>query len=271
MRSAMTMGERRIQPLPLLSVGAVAAGWYLVSRVALRSLLFWLVPFIASFVIVQAGYPFHGAAVFAFGVISGIGAVIRHSGRVTSQWVESRWGHALVDEDSVWLGIVGRSFLATMAFGAVTAPVSIVGATAAPPLLALLGVLQIAFGIAAIGWAMSRVAATQLAAYGPVATQADATAAPAAPAIRIDVTEPPKREPAVAPAGGRNERSPAPRSSPAPGSRRAAARPSEGAPQAVGATAGEKLQCPKCKLYETERGAVIGWYCKICGWRESRG
>lgn len=30
------------------------------------------------------------------------------------------------------------------------------------------------------------------------------------------------------------------------------------------------VQCPKCMLYETERGTVIGWYCRICGWRESR-
>lgn len=32
---------------------------------------------------------------------------------------------------------------------------------------------------------------------------------------------------------------------------------------------GERMQCPKCGLNETERGAVIGWYCKVCGWRES--
>lgn len=34
---------------------------------------------------------------------------------------------------------------------------------------------------------------------------------------------------------------------------------------------GEKVQCPKCKLYETEQGTVIGWHCRVCGWRESRG
>lgn len=35
-------------------------------------------------------------------------------------------------------------------------------------------------------------------------------------------------------------------------------------------TAGERKQCPKCGLSETERGSVIGWYCTVCGWRESR-
>jgi len=36
------------------------------------------------------------------------------------------------------------------------------------------------------------------------------------------------------------------------------------------AVAEAKRQCPKCGLSETERGTVIGWYCTICGWRESR-
>jgi len=47
-----------------------------------------------------------------------------------------------------------------------------------------------------------------------------------------------------------------------------AARP---APAAVASASHEgKRQCPKCSLYETELGKVIGWYCRICGWRESR-
>jgi hypothetical protein len=46
-----------------------------------------------------------------------------------------------------------------------------------------------------------------------------------------------------------------------------AARP---APAPVAAAPGERLQCPKCGLRETERGQVIGWHCKVCGWRESR-
>ena len=58
------------------------------------------------------------------------------------------------------------------------------------------------------------------------------------------------QEPAPAPR-------PAPRAAPAPA-----------APPVVSAEG--KRQCPKCGLYETERGSVIGWYCKVCGWREAR-
>jgi hypothetical protein len=32
----------------------------------------------------------------------------------------------------------------------------------------------------------------------------------------------------------------------------------------------EHVDRPKCSLYETERGTVIGWYCKVCGWREGK-
>ena len=34
---------------------------------------------------------------------------------------------------------------------------------------------------------------------------------------------------------------------------------------------GQTRQCPKCGQYDTVLGTVIGWYCRICGWRESRG
>jgi len=40
---------------------------------------------------------------------------------------------------------------------------------------------------------------------------------------------------------------------------------------ATAATAtGPRPTCPKCGSRDTERGAVIGWYCRVCGWRESR-
>lgn len=34
---------------------------------------------------------------------------------------------------------------------------------------------------------------------------------------------------------------------------------------------GQTRQCPKCGQSDTELGSIIGWYCRICGWRESRG
>jgi hypothetical protein len=34
------------------------------------------------------------------------------------------------------------------------------------------------------------------------------------------------------------------------------------------AAPGERMQCPKCRLQETERGSAIGWCCTVCGWRE---
>ena len=30
------------------------------------------------------------------------------------------------------------------------------------------------------------------------------------------------------------------------------------------------MRCPKCGSGDTERGVVIGWYCRVCGWRGPR-
>jgi len=49
-----------------------------------------------------------------------------------------------------------------------------------------------------------------------------------------------------------------------------AARPAPPAPAPRPTAAADRPQCPKCSLYETERGTVIGWYCKVCGWREGK-
>jgi hypothetical protein len=42
------------------------------------------------------------------------------------------------------------------------------------------------------------------------------------------------------------------------------------APPPPGGAAPGRRRCPKCSLYETEKGTVLGWYCKVCGWSESR-
>jgi hypothetical protein len=48
-------------------------------------------------------------------------------------------------------------------------------------------------------------------------------------------------------------------------------RPPGAARTATATAAATSTRCPKCGLQETERGSVIGWYCRVCGWREKRG
>jgi hypothetical protein len=45
--------------------------------------------------------------------------------------------------------------------------------------------------------------------------------------------------------------------------------PAPAASTPISVAPGERVQCPKCGLRETERGSVIGWYCRVCGWRQS--
>jgi hypothetical protein len=117
-------------------------------------------------------------------------------------------------------------------------------------MLGLLNLVNIGVSVLSTGWAMSRVTHEQLGGLAPLAPAPLAPLAPPAPAF--EAAEP---VPVPAPVA-------VPRAAP-----RAAA-PAASAPAAVSADG--KRQCPKCGLYETERGSVIGWYCKVCGWREGR-
>ena len=125
-------------------------------------------------------------------------------------------------------------------------------------LATLLGMANFAVTLLATGWAMSRV--TPSSSRGCRCRRQ--------PFVRSSsVIEPP---PVVADrdrAGARGGVLPA-RSDRRPVAVRGTGRPA--APAAVSATAGDGKQCPKCSLYETEQGKVIGWYCRVCGWRESR-
>jgi hypothetical protein len=161
-----------------------------------------------------------------------------------------------------------------------------------------LGVVNSGLAVVAAGWAMSKVAAQQIetgvaaapdlalsSEPGPLASSAlepepldriaaealepvaasvpVVRAAPLAAAAPI-VASPAIAAPVPAPAPA-VEAAPAPPAGPAP-----AARPAPVAAPPRPAVAADRPQCPKCNLYETERGTVIGWYCKVCGWREGK-
>jgi uncharacterized RDD family membrane protein YckC len=89
---------------------------------------------------------------------------------------------------------------------------------------------------------------------------ADETSDAAQPesAVATETEEPAEERPAVPRPVSRPVAPPPPSPRPTP-------RP------ATAAEPGQQRQCPKCGQYDTVLGAVIGWYCRICGWRESRG
>lgn len=225
----------------------------------LYTLPFWLIPLVVGIAIVAAGWVYQGSIVVCFGIIWGVGAFTRRCGRVTSQWSEKRWGLGLLDEDAVWWTLLGQAFAGVFGAGIVMTPITLAAISGAWPLLLLGIAAQVVVCLLAIGWGMSKVAAKQLEGLEPV-TDLEAPETETVPESQPVSESKPTRsvQPASAPAPRRaSPPAPAPSKSAAPSTSQSA-------------TPTERMQCPKCKGSDTTRGAVIGWYCNVCGWREQR-
>jgi hypothetical protein len=251
-----------VEPFGLFTRDALRAGWYLTWRLLVRILPLAVGAGIVGGVLTGVGMPVLGALIIGLGALgAGIwGAVL--VARLTSRWVEAHYGYSLSGPVRVWWGVTWRVVVASLVAGVIlTAPNLVAMSLTASfkgsalgmlgqGLTALLGVANVIVTVMATGWAMSRVTAAQLEGL-PVA--------PGSPGPAVEASRPlavaPAPVPAAAPlaavgSGGLTEAAPA--------------------PSAPAGRAGGKPQCPKCGLYETERGSVIGWYCTICGWREGR-
>jgi hypothetical protein len=261
-----------VEPFGFFTLDALRAGWYLMWRQLVR-----VVPVAIGATIVAAGLAKLGLTVFAIlvaslGVIAASIWAIVLVPKLASQWAVERYGYPLTGAGRVWWGIVWRVFVASLVAGVILTPPSFVATslTASFPasalgqlgklLTLLLGLANIAVSLLATGWAMSRVAAVQLTGLPVSRVHAEP---------HFPVVERPSLDTAPAFADAFAGAEPVTAASSATLPPALAVAP---APPAVRAPAGAegKRQCPKCGLHETERGKVIGWYCTICGWRESR-
>jgi len=156
-----------------------------------------------------------------------------------------------------------------------------------------LAVANFGVSVVAAGWAMSKVAAAQIETGvaeapdvtlpiepGPLASpslepeplqrieaEMPAPVAPPAPVVRAVTVATTAPGIAAAPIAAA---APVVAAPPVVAAAAPAARSAPPAPAPRPAVAADRPQCPKCSLYETERGTVIGWYCKVCGWREGK-
>ena len=213
--------------------------------------------------------------------------------RLTSQWSQAYYGFPLTGGSSLWWNVSWRTWVASFVAAIVLTPPQMVAASlkAAFPgsalgglgslLSALLGIANIAVALLATGWAMSRVALAQSGNFFDTvpASMRD----PLGPTVSEPTLEPPVITPVAAhpvavaePVGAGAHAAVAERlavAAPIAAPHTAvasAAAPVAPAPAVATVSHEGKRQCPKCSLYETELGKVIGWYCRICGWRESR-
>jgi hypothetical protein len=251
-----------VEPFGFFTLDALRAGWHLVWRQVVRVVPVAVVGGIVGGLLTGFRMPVLGAVIIGLGVIVAViwGAVLIP--QLTSRWAEARYGHSLSGPVSVWWGVTWRVVVASLVAGVILTPPNLVTLSLSAAfknsalgmlgqvLTGLLGVVNVIVTVMATGWAMSRVTDAQLSGL-PVAS----ASFPPAPIVGHPLPVVPTRIPAAAPV--------APPVA-------AALPPSPPAPSVPAGRAGGKRQCPKCGLYETERGAVIGWYCTVCGWREGR-
>jgi hypothetical protein len=212
------------------------AGWYLSWRIFVRIVGMVLVLSIAApLLAIMLGKL--GAAIVIIGGLAVLAWAFTVVPRVASQWAQERYGRPLDRWLYVWWGITWRSVVVSIVAGAL---LSIPGGLASALVVAyktsprgVLGGLVIL-----VLWVVS--ALVSLVGQGWALTTVTLNE------LGMEATAP-------APAGVAAASAPA--ASPAP---------------AAPASVADKRQCPKCGLYETERGTVIGWYCRVCGWREAR-
>lgn len=228
------MAIAQVEPFEFFTMESLKAGWYLSWRIFVRFLLFAIPAGVIAGVVVGMGAPAVAPVLAGLVMIGWIYFWIRWTNTIASMWTEQQYGRALVD--GVWWGITWRGMVVGLAMGVGVAVAQFLfsGAFALVGAIAAIGlaVAQVVITLQCTGWAMSVMAARQLGGGGGGVVVAASSAA-------------------LAP-------------------RPAAAATAPTAPR-VAAEPGQKMQCPKCGLYETELGTVIGWHCRICGWRESRG
>jgi hypothetical protein len=243
-----------VEPFGFFSLDALRAGWYLMWRQFVRILPIVVAAGAIGGALTGLGMIPVGILVISLGIVAATIWANVLVPRLASRWTEARYGYALSGPLAVWWGITWRVLVAALVAGVITYPFDAVATSLAKSfkgsamgvagqlLTALLALANFAVTMLATGWAMSRVAAAQISGL-PVISMASEPARSASPTL------------ATTPASAMA----APVAAPAPAPEAPRARGTDG-----------KRQCPKCGLYETERGAVIGWYCTVCGWREAR-
>jgi len=290
------MSTQVIAPLGFFTYDAFRAGWYFLWRMCLYTLPAFVVAMIGVVLMVMAffcagfygqdtkdqaalmeavtGTQFWiGIALIFLGSLGGFIASIPLTTRIARTWALRTWNRTF--ESPVWWSITWRVFLVSLLVAvigqgvnvvikALTSPTASEGSTLLGGFLSLVvALLNLVVTLLSYGWAMSRVAASRIGGLG-VATAVVAGLNPLgyAPTMGPQYTAPrpaPVTPVARAPMQGTAVPVMAPRAPTPPPP-----------PPASGSAPAGRRQCPKCNLYETEKGTVLGWYCKVCGWSESR-
>lgn len=270
-----------VEPFGFFTRDALRAGWYLVWRQLIR-----VVPLAVGALLIGGALSGLGMGVFG-AVVGGLGLCAASIWgallipRLASQWAVAYYGYPLTGQARVWWAIVWRVTVVSFIAAVILTPPNFVALSLSTAykgsvlgvfgalLTVVLGLANFAVAVLATGWAMSRVTAMQLSGLPVAVLPLEPEPIVSEPTPVTSPAETVSFEMPIAVAVSAPLTMAAPVASPVPVAIPVA--PAPAPPPARGAAAVEgKRQCPKCGLYETERGSVIGWYCTICGWRETR-
>jgi ribosomal protein L37AE/L43A len=282
---------RSIEPFGFFSAESLRAGWYLAWRLTVVVLPLLLVPIVVAGVVGAWGLWLAAALLALGGIVAAVVVAVQVTNRVAGAWALTEYGRPLAR--GVWWSVTWRVCLVGVPLSLLLAPLSLVSQgplfiggvldLVLPFVGLLLGALYVVATLQSYGWAMSTAVADRLGVAGALemddldepmpARPPAASRRPVngSPAVVPPVSTPERRASAparqgAAPAGAAATpaRAAAARARVAAPARAAAVRPAAARPPAP-------MQCPRCGLQETERGSIIGWYCRVCGWREKRG
>jgi hypothetical protein len=274
-----------VEPFGFFTLDALRAGWYLVWRQLIR-----VVPLAVGALLIGAalgglGMSILGAVVGGLGLCAASIWAALLIPRLASQWAVVYYGYPLTGQVRVWWAIVWRITVVAFVAAVILTPPNFVALSLSTAykgsvlgafgklLTTVLGLANFAVYVLATGWAMSRVTAMQLSGLPVSLLPLEPEPIVSEPAVSFET---PATVAASAPltiaapdAPSAPMESPVSVITPVPVATPVAT--ASAPPTARGQVAVEgKRQCPKCGLYETERGSVIGWYCTVCGWRETR-
>jgi hypothetical protein len=244
-----------IEPLGFFTADALRAGWYLTWRQLIRIVPAGVVVVLVGALLGWIGAPVLTPIVTAVGLLGVTIWAMVLMPRLTIQWAEQWYGVTLTGPVRIWWGVAWRVFVASLVAAVIVTPPQFVATSLSASfpgtalgmlgglLTALLALANAGVSLLATGWAMSKVSVAQISGLtAGIGLEADAT-------LGVHAREPEALAVSARPVA-------------VAAAPRLASRPA--------AIAADRPQCPKCGLHETERGAVIGWYCRICGWREGR-
>jgi hypothetical protein len=236
MAMTRTGTARPVEPIGIFTYGALRAGWFYLWRLTLFTLPYWggAAAIAAGLIHVDPSLTPIAAILVGLGALAAFIASIPLTNRIARTWALAWFGRRMTG--GVWWGMFWRVLIVSLIAGVIFTAVQIATTVYA----------------ATMEWSPMQMFITMVP-YAVLIANLVVTVRAYGWAMSVMVAKRLAAAGAAAPAR-------------VPAARRPASSAPPGAPRATADVAAGA--CPKCGGRDVEQGAVIGRYCRVCGWRE---